>query len=69
MPSAVRVKESLNPILHNHLIIPSGSLVKVKTVLEPFAAPASHRHTNTTLFHSLLFYCLLNHLYRFVAKG
>jgi hypothetical protein len=69
MLSADGVEERGNPILNDHLIIPTGGLVKGKTVLESFAAPIRHRHTNTAGLHSLPCHGLLQHLYRFVGKG
>ena len=49
MPRADGVEERGNPVLHDHRIIRTGSGVKVKTVVEPFAAPTRHRHPNTAL--------------------
>src|SRR4029453_1110996 len=46
MPRADRVEKRGNPILHEHFIIRMGSLVQGQTVVEPFAAPTPHRHTN-----------------------
>jgi hypothetical protein len=69
MPSAAGVEEGGNPILNDNLIIPTGGLGKGKTVLESFAAPIRHRHTNTAGLHSLPCHCLLKHLYRSVGKG
>jgi len=69
MPSADGVEEGGNPILHDNLIIRTGGLVKGNTVLESFAAPTCHRHTNTAGLDSLPFYCLLKHLYRSVGQG
>jgi len=69
MPRADGVEERGNPVLHNHRIIRTGSGVKVKAVLEPFAAPTRHRHPNTALGHSRPFHGLLNHRYRGVGQG
>jgi len=69
MPRADGVEERGNPVLHNHRIIRTGSGVKVKTVVEPFAAPTRHRHPNTALGHPRPFHGLLNHRYRGVGQG
>jgi len=69
MPRADGVEERGNPVLNDHRIIRTGSRVKVKTVLEPFAASTRHRHPNTALRRPRPFHGLLNHRYRGVGQG
>ena len=69
MLGAAGIQECGHPILDDHLIIRTGGLFKIQTVLESFAASARHGHTDTAAAHSFLLHGLLNHLYGFIAKG
>jgi hypothetical protein len=69
MPRANRIEKRGNPILNDHFILCMSRLSKVKTILEPSAASASHRHADTAVFHSRSFHDLLNHGDRSVSKS